>query len=337
MEDQAVSETTQESVPMAEPEQIEQIEQNEPVEQNNDQLTPGQPKEILRESNKSIKRHSLKKDSTNSKSETNKKESADKVEKSESFFAIDPLEKIESPDLSPSIAEEQKKLLDPFPHRHYITFHPCVNKLLDMKWDQNLRTMHLKKLKGIKSNIDNKPPKQLPHLEHKLKKIQMENEAHDPDIHQTKYPQICTNATVRAREQTRISIENKKMLHRLETKQPHISHRELDVDRYKSLAYLENISGFPQKYIEQRQEYSERIKQKKPKVAAVNPVLRKTFLNTIDTNKYLRRFEKKVLPEIRPRTSNVVERTMMDALSDASDDKPIEQDTEAPTEAIQEA
>ncbi|KAJ3310573.1 hypothetical protein HDV04_004916 [Boothiomyces sp. JEL0838] len=360
MEDQAVSETTQESVPMAEPEQIEQNEQYEPVKQNNEQHTPGQPKEILRESNKSIKKHSLKKDSTNSASETNKKESADKVEKSESFLAIDPLEKIESPDLSPSIAEEQKKLLDPFPHRHYITFHPCVNKLLDMKWDQNLRTMHLKKLKGIKSNIDNKPPKQLPHLEHKLKKIQMENdrqaeiyrnnkillermsaimylEAHDPDIHQTKYPQICTNATIRAREQTRISIENKKMLHRLETKQPHISHRELDVDRYKSLVYLENISGFPQKYIEQRQEYSEKIKQKKPKVAAVNPVLRKTFLNTIDTNKYLRRFEKKVLPEIRPRTSNVVERTMMDALSDASDDKPIEPDAADPTEAIQEA
>ncbi|KAJ3318899.1 hypothetical protein HDV06_006951 [Boothiomyces sp. JEL0866] len=371
MEAETVTEPPQEPVAMAEPEQSEQPThpaQTEQIASNEEKHTsPEPPKEPVRESTKKSNRKQSFKNSTHSVTETkrnsDKKEAKIdkniKIEKSESFQQIDPLEKVEAPNLAPSIVEVPKKIVDPYPYRHYITFHPCVNKLLDMKWDRTLRIMHLKKLKAVKSNVDNKAPTPLRHLSYKLKKIQMENdrqaeiyrnnrillermsaimylEAHDPEIHQTKYPQICTNAGTRAREQIRISIENKKMLQRLESKQPHYNHKALDVDRYKNLAYLQNISSFPQKFVEQRQEYLQKIKQKKPKIVPVNNLLRKTFLNTIDTSKYVRRFEKKVLPEIRPKTSNLVEKSMMDALSDGSaSDKPVEtaEPTPVPVEA----
>ncbi|KAJ3271399.1 hypothetical protein HDV01_006686 [Terramyces sp. JEL0728] len=332
------SDQPQESAPMAEPNQSEQtphLEQNASSEET--PIASAPPKEPIKE----IKKKSARKGKSSlpiaySKHHSEKKE---KDDNSESFQAIDPLKKVEEPNLAPSIAETHKIIEDPYPYRHYFTYHPCVNKLLDMKWDKTLRTMHLKKLQAVKSNVDNKAPKPFPHLSYKLKKIQMENdrqadiyrnnrillermsaimylEAHDPEIHQTKYPQICKKGAVRAKEQTRISIENKKLLQRLETKQPHYNHTELDIDRYHNLQYLQNISSFPQKYLEQRQEYVQKLN-KKPKVPPINGVLRKTFLNTVAT-KHARKVERKVLPGIRPRASNVVEKHMMDSLSDAS-------------------
>lgn len=87
-------------------------------------------------------------------------------------------------------------------------------------------------------------------------------EAQDPDIHQTKLPQICTNARPRAREQLRIALENKvhnfneKLAQRIQEKRPFYNHYEFLEVRIKNLAYLENMSIFPEKFKEQRKALS---------------------------------------------------------------------------------
>ena len=68
----------------------------------------------------------------------------------------------------------QKKKKDPFAYRHYVTFHPAQNKILDKRWDQRTRELHLKRLKEAKPSIDNSPPKVYPHLELRLKRLKLE-------------------------------------------------------------------------------------------------------------------------------------------------------------------
>jgi hypothetical protein len=38
---------------------------------------------------------------------------------------------------------------DPFPYRHYVSYHPTCNKILSKKWEERTRALHMKKLKVI--------------------------------------------------------------------------------------------------------------------------------------------------------------------------------------------
>ncbi|KAL2919800.1 hypothetical protein HK105_200717 [Polyrhizophydium stewartii] len=193
----------------------------------------------------------------------------------------DPLDKIEPPDPDSANAtpthmpHPNKKLPDPFSYRHYKTFHPCSNKLLAMKWDQTLRQQHLKKLLAAKPTIDNSAPKPHTHLQVKLKKLQMEEdrlaqiernnrillekmshimemEAKDPNIHGDRDYAHSLNGAFRAREMTKIRAENRALLLRLEAKPPHYDHLKWIDERMRNLTYLQNISSYPQRFIELR-------------------------------------------------------------------------------------
>ncbi|KAJ8325607.1 hypothetical protein QVD99_002129 [Batrachochytrium dendrobatidis] len=196
----------------------------------------------------------------------------------------DPLNQIEPPEIEshPKHQEEleqfttthqTKKNSGAFLYRHYTTFYPCANRLLAMKWDQTQRQQHLKKLSAVKPTIDNSPPKLHMHLQLKLKKVQMEEdrlmqikrnnrillekmthimemEAKDPSIHNDHDYTHSLSASFRARQMAKIAEENKAMLMRLETKQPHYAHTKWDKDRQRNLIYLQNISAYPQVFID---------------------------------------------------------------------------------------
>ncbi|TPX57993.1 hypothetical protein SpCBS45565_g08099 [Spizellomyces sp. 'palustris'] len=63
---------------------------------------------------------------------------------------------------------------DTFAYRHFHMVHPTCNKLLGRRWDMAKRNIHLQRLAKAKSSIDTSPPKEYPHLQHKLKKMQMQ-------------------------------------------------------------------------------------------------------------------------------------------------------------------
>lgn len=59
-------------------------------------------------------------------------------------------------------------------HRHFPSYHPTANKLLSKRWEEHARQLHLKKLRNAKPTIDNGAPKVYPHLEMRLKRLQIE-------------------------------------------------------------------------------------------------------------------------------------------------------------------
>lgn len=77
-------------------------------------------------------------------------------------------------DKIPSIQPNDKAEKDPFSYRHYVTFHPAQNKILEKRWDERTRELHLKRLKEARPSIDNSPPKVYPHLELRLKRLKLE-------------------------------------------------------------------------------------------------------------------------------------------------------------------
>jgi cobalamin biosynthesis protein CobT len=67
-----------------------------------------------------------------------------------------------------------KSKKDQFEHRHYFAFHPTCNKLLAKRWEDHTRDLHYKRLRQAKPSIDNSPPRVYPHLEMRLKRLQIE-------------------------------------------------------------------------------------------------------------------------------------------------------------------
>ncbi|KAI8926765.1 KIAA1430-like protein-domain-containing protein [Entophlyctis helioformis] len=197
----------------------------------------------------------------------------------------DPLDQVDPPGPEcdeAALPATKTRIPDPFPYRHYKAFHPCSNKLLAMKWDQTLRQQHLKKLAAAKPTIDNSAPKPYMHLQMKLKKLQMEEdrlaliernnrillekmshimemEAKDPNIHGDRDYAHSLNAGFRAREMGKIRAENRALLGRLEAKQPHYDHIKWIDERLRNLAYLQNISCYPHRYIELRKEWAKQV------------------------------------------------------------------------------
>jgi hypothetical protein len=63
---------------------------------------------------------------------------------------------------------------DPFAYRHYVTMYPSSNKILEKRWDERTRELHLKRLKEARPSIDNSPPKVYSHLANRAKRMKQE-------------------------------------------------------------------------------------------------------------------------------------------------------------------
>ena len=121
---------------------------------------------------------------------------------------------------------------------------------------------HIEKLRNIKSRVDNKPPRQHSHLLHKAKKEKLEYERnvwiqHENQLLLQKMLRIdkkptqigCTlsgtpsagslNRVVRSRELTKISVENRQILKRLQSAQTHYNTKRWD-DEHRYTQYLAN-------------------------------------------------------------------------------------------------
>ncbi|KAI8893758.1 KIAA1430-like protein-domain-containing protein [Globomyces pollinis-pini] len=261
---------------------------------------------------------------------------------------LDPLNKVKPPTTNDyNIQLPKQPIPDPYPYRHYRPFHPCSNRLLAMKWDQTNRDQHLKALAMARSTVDNGTPKPYLHLQYKLKKHQIEYdrqceihrnnkilldrmshimymEAKDPKIHITDNPDniIVSNSGFRARRAAQIQLENKKMLQRLESKQPNYNHYHQMHQRYNNLAYLESISMYPERYTMERREYKNKVGDsfaKKKIITNYSDKVRTKFLSN-DTRKVKKSTRaEKVLPDIRPKTSTMDQETLLKGLESISD------------------
>ncbi|KAI8619178.1 hypothetical protein BC830DRAFT_819169 [Chytriomyces sp. MP71] len=63
-----------------------------------------------------------------------------------------------------------------YEHRHFDSLHPTCNKLLQKRWEEYVRSIHLHRLRTAKPSIDDSRPKVYTHLDIRLKKTQMEEE-----------------------------------------------------------------------------------------------------------------------------------------------------------------
>ncbi|KAJ1569058.1 hypothetical protein HK405_010417 [Cladochytrium tenue] len=164
-----------------------------------------------------------------------------------------------------------------YEHRHFTALHPSCNKLLAKRWEEHCRELHARRLRQARPTVDNARPRAYPHLEMRLKQMQIEEERLD-DIertngvllnrvtHQMMNPSDVSNLSQRAnlfspvfveagerRNKTnlrRIGSENLTILQRLEDKEPNYNRLSWLSDRRKNLEFLFNISQYPLRYVD---------------------------------------------------------------------------------------
>ncbi|KAJ3108325.1 hypothetical protein HDU97_001450 [Phlyctochytrium planicorne] len=175
---------------------------------------------------------------------------------------------------------------DPFEHRHYQSYHPTCNKILAKRWEDHTSFIHHMKLKQAKPTIDNTQPKVYPHLEMRLKRMQIEDERlrdierknHillDRIAFQMINPSAVSNLRLltapderkavtisagtqkRKRDMIKIAQENMTILQRIEDKAPYYNRLEWLADRRRNLGYLFNIAQYPKTYIKVLEEEGE--------------------------------------------------------------------------------
>ncbi|KAJ3081351.1 hypothetical protein HK100_009902, partial [Physocladia obscura] len=172
-----------------------------------------------------------------------------------------------------------------FEHRHYFSLHPTCNNILAKRWEEKTMQMHKDKLKQAKPNIDNAQPKMYPHLEMRLKGVQIEEERlHEIERRnhillnrisfQMLNPSEVSNLHIYSEEETltllkdagdhkrkrikqKISHENHVILQRIEDKPPNYNRVAWFYDRKRNLEHLANIARYPTPFIETLEEYEE--------------------------------------------------------------------------------
>ncbi|KAJ3414817.1 putative ATP-dependent RNA helicase dhr2, partial [Chytridiales sp. JEL 0842] len=194
------------------------------------------------------------------------------------------------------------KAKDPYAYRHYNPLNPTCNKILAKRWEEHSRELHYRRLKQARPSIDTSPPKVYPHLEMRLKRMQVEEERlldierknHillDRIMFQMVNPSVASHQKFRKREKDnldfimgasyqrrkremdRIQKDNLVILQRIENKEPNYNRLEWLADRKKNLYYLCNIAQYPTHYLELlEEEFAETMSQQKPKSRASRPV-----------------------------------------------------------------
>ncbi|KAJ3053440.1 hypothetical protein HK097_004254 [Rhizophlyctis rosea] len=186
--------------------------------------------------------------------------------------------------LIPSACLSVPRQKDLWEHRHYPTIHPTCNKLLSRRWEEHAKNLHLRKLKEARASVDNKVPRRYPHLEMRLKRLQIEEErlyeiersnhilldriafqlvnasqvsdleqarriAHVEDELGGHWNAAGTlNGPKRRKDWEKIQNENMTILQRIEDKAPYYDRRKWLEERHKSLSYLANIAQYPLPY-----------------------------------------------------------------------------------------
>ncbi|TPX64930.1 hypothetical protein SpCBS45565_g05531 [Spizellomyces sp. 'palustris'] len=171
-------------------------------------------------------------------------------------------------------------------HRHYNPPHPTASKLLSKKWEDKSRSLHLKKIKEAKSTIDSRPPRVWPHLEVRLKRVQVEQErlqeiernnhilldriafqldnpsevsdlksSQRPPSHRGSATSVNSSGSTRSlhapkrkRDLKAIEFQNMTILQRIEDQPPTYPRTKFFASRCQNLEYLRNIAQYPQTY-----------------------------------------------------------------------------------------
>ncbi|KAJ3236172.1 hypothetical protein HDU81_011104 [Chytriomyces hyalinus] len=194
-----------------------------------------------------------------------------------------------------AVAQSQKYLLQKlknpekvFAHRHYFALHPTCNMILAKRWEEKCMQQHHQRLKQAKPSIDNLKPRAYPHLEMRLKGVQIEEERlHDIErknhilldrisfqmlnpsevssLH-VRLEEDNTRALIsdavdhrRKREKEKITKENSLILQRIEDKSPNYNRCDWSNERRKNLEHLANIAKYPSHYIKILEEYAQQF------------------------------------------------------------------------------
>ncbi|KAJ3130195.1 histone H3.1 [Nowakowskiella sp. JEL0407] len=177
----------------------------------------------------------------------------------------------------PAIATAMNKQLNPtYDYKRYNPVLPCSNLLLAKKWDKFVRERDLQKLQQVKTVVDNKPPKEYHHLKVRLKKMQQED-AHLGEIEKNNAillermaRQMSTPSGLSNLDKSNhlkmeihkpvpsvqkklevlefIEVANQKLIQRVEDREPNYHHKVWLKERQRNIAYLRNISRFPELY-----------------------------------------------------------------------------------------
>ncbi|CBY30659.1 unnamed protein product [Oikopleura dioica] len=177
-------------------------------------------------------------------------------------------------------------------HRAYQPTTAANNRLLKKRWDQRQYDLHRNKVADIKPQIDNKAPRTYMHMHLKLKKLQVEEErlaVVERDnrillekmsyIMRTKgkvdnwnqYHQKSLNKSSRQRELLRVTHENQAILKRISSKEPHYNHDIWEEEWDQNLLYMQNISNYPIRWLQNKKRQENlRKKEKLNKTAPAN-------------------------------------------------------------------
>eukprot|EP00750_Incisomonas_marina_P033834 INCI998.1.p1 GENE.INCI998.1~~INCI998.1.p1 ORF type:complete len:190 (+),score=50.00 INCI998.1:167-736(+) len=136
------------------------------------------------------------------------------------------------------------------------------------------RKLHLKRLANVKSSIDNKPPRKLPHLKKNLKKKQQMEERfarieRENQLLLEKMSYIMNSSTLdnkntslrfarsmnkqnRKANLEKITRENQAILERIQAKEPVYNHLKWEHERQQNVKYMQNISEYGDLPLERR-------------------------------------------------------------------------------------
>ncbi|XP_065828309.1 sperm axonemal maintenance protein CFAP97D1-like [Oscarella lobularis] len=150
-------------------------------------------------------------------------------------------------------------------HRAYQSITPANNSFLKRKWDQIRFDTHRNKVATAKAVIDNEPPRTYLHLQFNLKKLQMAEERQaiverDNRIllekmasvlkmggrvdNRNYYHHRSLNKTKRQRELLFITHENRAILKRIKSREPHYNHVEWLQQWRVNQGYMIQISKY---------------------------------------------------------------------------------------------
>ncbi|KNC55170.1 uncharacterized protein AMSG_10782 [Thecamonas trahens ATCC 50062] len=146
---------------------------------------------------------------------------------------------------------------------------PSANRILTKRWNARNHAQHKKRLRSVRSRVDNGPPRQYLHLHLNLKKLQQEEERMSQiekdnrillgkmsaimrqkntlDNRNARYKRgkPSLNRLKRKKELARITRENQRILSRIQSIQPTYNHVAWEQDRLRQQRMLANICEYP--------------------------------------------------------------------------------------------
>lgn len=159
-------------------------------------------------------------------------------------------------------------------HTNYQSLKPATNKLLKKRWDGAAHERHRDKIVRAKPVVDTTSPSTYMHLQYKMKKIQLEEERHqviDRDnrillekmsaIMRTRgrvdnwndYVPKSLNKNKRTRELIRVTLENQKILARIQSKAPQYSAKKWEEDWMETKKYMGHIRKYSDDWYQQKE------------------------------------------------------------------------------------